>query len=63
GGGRPFARPRAADARGYDRDVAILPARRVEALIASAGFDAPVQFYQAGLMHAWYCRAAPGPST
>lgn len=47
----------------YDRDVAILPARRVEALIASAGFDAPVQFYQAGLMHAWYCRAAPGPST
>lgn len=47
----------------YDRDVAILPGRRVEALIASAGFDAPVQFYQAGLMHAWYCRAAPGAST
>ena len=47
---------------GYDRDVAILPGRRVEALIASAGFDAPVQFYQAGLIHAWYCRAAPGPS-
>lgn len=40
----------------YSRDVAILPTRRVAALIASAGFDVPVQFYQAGLMHAWYCQ-------
>jgi tRNA (cmo5U34)-methyltransferase len=38
----------------YDRDVAILPARRVEEIIASAGFQAPVQFFQAGLIHAWY---------
>ena len=40
----------------YNRDVAILPPQSVEALIASAGFERPVQFYQAGLMHAWYCR-------
>lgn len=40
----------------YDRDVAILPAPRVEAIIASAGFQAPVQFFQAGLIHAWYAR-------
>lgn len=40
----------------YGRDVAILPTRSVEALVASAGFETPVPFYQAGLMHAWYCR-------
>jgi tRNA (cmo5U34)-methyltransferase len=40
----------------YDRDVSILPARSVEAIIASGGFHAPVQFYQAGLIHAWYCQ-------
>jgi tRNA (cmo5U34)-methyltransferase len=40
----------------YNRDVAILPVPTVEALISSAGFDMPVQFYQAGLIHAWYCR-------
>jgi len=40
----------------YDRDVAILPIRSVEAIIASGGFEPPVQFYQAGLIHAWYCR-------
>ncbi|WP_332309908.1 SAM-dependent methyltransferase [Methyloversatilis thermotolerans] len=40
----------------YNRDVAILPVPTVEALISSAGFDRPVQFYQAGLIHAWYCR-------
>lgn len=40
----------------YDKDVSILPARRVEAIIASGGFQLPVQFYQAGLIHAWYSR-------
>jgi tRNA (cmo5U34)-methyltransferase len=39
----------------YERDVSILPAQRVEAIIAAGGFQAPVQFYQAGLIHAWYC--------
>lgn len=40
----------------YSRDVAILPTQSVEAIIASAGFAVPVQFYQAGLIHAWYCQ-------
>jgi tRNA (cmo5U34)-methyltransferase len=40
----------------YARDVAILPPGEVAALIASAGFDEPVQFYQAGLIHGWYGR-------
>lgn len=38
----------------YARDVAILAPQAVADLIASAGFAAPVQFYQAGLIHAWY---------
>lgn len=40
----------------YDRDVSILPAPSVEAIIVAGGFQSPVQFYQAGLIHAWYCQ-------
>ncbi len=40
----------------YNRDVAILPTQSVEVLIEAAGFDAPARFYQAGLIHAWYCQ-------
>lgn len=40
----------------YARDVAILPPARVAGLIAAGGFEAPVQFHQAGLIHAWYAR-------
>lgn len=43
----------------YARDVAILPPRTVAAIIASAGFEAPVQFHQAGLIHAWYAQRLP----
>lgn len=43
----------------YDRDVSILPAQDVEAIIASGGFEPPVQFFQAGLIHAWYSRRLP----
>ncbi|MCL5043409.1 MAG: class I SAM-dependent methyltransferase [Gammaproteobacteria bacterium] len=44
----------------YARDVAILPAQQVADLIESAGYEAPVQFFQAGLMHAWFCtRSGP----
>ena len=39
----------------YARDVAILPAPQVAGLIESAGFETPVQFFQAGLMHGWFC--------
>lgn len=38
----------------YARDVAILPPAQVEALIRAAGFDTPVLFHQAGLIHAWF---------
>lgn len=39
----------------YARDVAIVPAQEVAGLIEAAGFKAPVQFFQAGLMHGWFC--------
>lgn len=40
----------------YAKDVAILPPKRIAAIIESGGFEAPVQFYQAGLIHAWFSR-------
>lgn len=43
----------------YGRDVAILPPGRVSAIMASGGFDAPVQCFQAGLIHAWYATRMP----
>lgn len=42
----------------YQRDVAVLPPPRVAALMAAAGFEAPVLFHQAGLIHAWFARRA-----
>ncbi|WP_207914976.1 class I SAM-dependent methyltransferase [Luteimonas arsenica] len=42
----------------YARDVAILPPAEVASIIADGGFDAPVQFFQAGLIHAWVSRRA-----
>ena len=37
----------------YASDVAVLPPAEVEAIIAAGGFDAPVRFFQAGLIHGW----------
>ena len=42
----------------WKKDVAILPPADVAAMIASAGFGSPAQFYQAGLIHAWFARRA-----
>jgi len=42
----------------YRRDVAILAPEIVAGIIASGGFDTPVQFYQCGLIHGWFARAA-----
>lgn len=42
----------------YDSDVAILPQETVGQIIASGGFDVPTLFYQCGLIHAWFTRAA-----
>lgn len=38
----------------YGRDVALWPPAQVSATIASNGFETPVSFFQAGLIHAWY---------
>lgn len=43
----------------YAKDVAILPATEVAAIIQAGGFEAPVQFFQAGMIHAWFSRRAP----
>ncbi|MFJ9452815.1 class I SAM-dependent methyltransferase [Herbaspirillum sp. NPDC101397] len=42
----------------YRRDVAILAPEMVAGMMASGGFDRPVQFYQCGLIHGWFARAA-----
>ena len=44
----------------YARDVAILPSATVASLIESGGFEPPVQFFQAGLLHAWCSRRPSG---
>jgi tRNA (cmo5U34)-methyltransferase len=38
------------------RDVAVLPQEEIEAMLASSGFEPPVLFFRALLMHAWYAR-------
>lgn len=40
----------------YAKDVAILPPAQVASVIRAGGFDEPVAFYQAGLIHAWFSR-------
>ena len=40
----------------YGKDVAILPATKVEQIIKSGDFDNPVRFYQVGLIHAWFSK-------
>ena len=43
----------------YHRDVAVLPPQEVRDLITRGGFDAPVLFFQAGLIHAWVAKRSP----
>ena len=44
----------------YAKDVAVLPPTSVASIIKSGGFEAPVQFFQAGLIHAWFAKRASG---
>ncbi|MES2660415.1 MAG: class I SAM-dependent methyltransferase [Verrucomicrobiota bacterium] len=44
----------------YTRDVAVLPPGDIRDIIASGGFDSPVGFFQAGMIHAWYARRSTG---
>lgn len=48
----------------YTRDVAVLPPQRTREIITHGGFSAPVQFFQAGMIHAWYAkRLTQSPSS
>lgn len=38
----------------YARDIGILPPAQLADIIATAGFDAPIPFFQGGLIHACY---------
>lgn len=40
----------------YRRDVAVLPPQKTREIISDGGFAPPVQFFQAGMIHAWYAR-------
>lgn len=44
----------------WEKDVAILPPAEVASIIEAGGFEAPVQFFQAGLIHGWISRRASG---
>ncbi len=43
----------------YSRDVAVLPSQDVREIIAHGGFDSPVLFFQAGMIHAWFAKRSP----
>lgn len=43
----------------YSRDVAVLPPQDVREIITRGGFDAPVLFFQAGMIHAWFAKRSP----
>jgi len=47
----------------YAKDVAILPPKVIAAIIERGGFEAPVQFFQAGLIHAWFARRVSSKAT
>lgn len=40
----------------YASDVAVLAPDRVASLVVAAGFDAPLRFHQAGMIHGWCAR-------
>lgn len=44
----------------YANDVAVLPPAAVASIIESGGFEAPIRFFQAGLLHAWFSKRASG---
>lgn len=42
--------------KAYANDVGVLPPGEIANIIKSGGFELPVQFFQAGLIHAWLSR-------
>ncbi len=45
----------------YTTDVAILTPAQVESIIRSGGFEEPIRFFQAGLIHAWFSSRGSQP--
>lgn len=45
--------------KAYANDVGVLPPGEIASIIESGGFTPPVQFFQAGLIHAWLSKRAP----
>lgn len=44
--------------KAYSSDVGVLPPSRVASIIETGGFEPPIQFFQAGLIHAWVSKRA-----
>lgn len=44
----------------YAKDVAVLPPATVASIIQAGGFEPPVPFFRAGLIHAWFAKRAAG---
>ncbi|TWI06003.1 tRNA (cmo5U34)-methyltransferase [Luteimonas cucumeris] len=44
----------------YAHDVGVLSPDRTASIIEAGGFERPVQFFQAGLIHAWLSKRAAG---
>ena len=45
---------------GWGKDVAVSRPEEIESIIAGAGFEPPILFYQALFIHAWYARSPGG---
>ena len=52
---------RKASQRGWGKDVAVSRPEEVESIIAGAGFERPILFYQALFIHAWHARRGARP--
>lgn len=44
--------------KAYATDVGVLPPGMVASVIEAGGFERPVPFFQAGLIHAWLSKRA-----
>lgn len=42
----------------YAKDVGVLPPASIASIIKAGGFETPVQFFQSGLIHAWFSKRA-----
>jgi tRNA (cmo5U34)-methyltransferase len=45
---------------GWEKDVAVSRPDEIESIIAGAGFEQPILFYQALFIHAWHARSPSG---